>query len=119
MTSNALEDAFDLMERRTLGQLISDVRRRVHVPDELEKDLFEALKGRNHLAHRFFSTHDIDFGSSTGRSAMIEELRTMTVRFQKTDRALEAITLPLWESIGVTKQQMEQEIERMREEAES
>ena len=53
------------------------------------------------------------------RRAMITELRDMTLRFQQTDRAVETMNLPLWPKIGITKDVLERELERMSAEAEA
>jgi hypothetical protein len=107
------------MERKTLGQLISDVRKKINVPGEIEEALSVALEDRNYLIHRFFAKHDIDFDSNPGRHEMIEELCTITLRFQTTDRRIESITLRLWERLGITRVIFESELSRMKAEAES
>lgn len=119
VTREAVEQAFDRAERQTLGQLIADVRRKVDVPLDIESALNRTLDDRNYLAHRFFTTHDVDFRSATGRRAMIWELRDMTVSFQETNHVVEAMTLPLWARIGITKDLLERELKRMSEEAEA
>jgi hypothetical protein len=48
---------------------------------------------------------------------MIDELRSMTSRFQATDRRLDSITLPLWEKLGIAQALMELEVRKMLSEA--
>ncbi len=50
---------------------------------------------------------------------MIRELRAMTLRLQRTDRDLDEVTLPLWASLGVTKDMLSQEFARMMAQAEA
>lgn len=118
LTAPKVSDVFDRVDRKTLGQLLHDVRRQVQIPDDTERRLAEALGDRNDLFHRFFVEHDVDFGSDPGRGQMIDELRAMTRRLQETDRLVDAIWIPLWESLGLSRELMEAEIERMRDEAE-
>jgi len=118
VTWQEIEAAFERIERKTFGQLMNDVRRRVTVSAAIEAALEAALRDRNYLAHRFWATHDVDFGSNPGRKDMIEELRKVTARFQTADRLLEAITLPLWEDLGISQSMMESELAQMRAEAE-
>jgi len=119
VTREALEKAFDRLEFFTCGRLIADVRKKIDVSPAIEANLKEALKNRNYLTHRFFSSHDINFACHSGRKIMIEELREMTTRFQQVDDAVEAINLPLWEKIGITQERIEAEIQKMNSEARS
>ncbi len=118
LTAPKISDAFDRTDRKTLGQLLHDVRRQVQIPGDTERGLGQALGDRNYLFHRFFVEHDVDFGSDAGRREMINELRAMTRRFQETDRFVNAIWMPLWDNLGLTQELMDAEIQRMRDEAE-
>lgn len=118
LTEVLISAAFDQADRKTLGQLLRDVRQHsVEVSSGTERALNDALGDRNYLFHRFFVEHDVDFGSSAGRRQMIDKLRAMTRRFQETDRCVDAIWIPLWQTLGLTQDVMEAEIERMRDEA--
>jgi len=108
---------FEEIGKRTLGQLIKDVRRHVDVPAEIEKTLQGALQDRNFLAHRFFASHDIDFASARGRTEMITELRQITDRFQRVDGQLQPITDALWERLGITKEMIQGALAKMKAEA--
>ena len=118
VTGDAVEAAFDLNLRKTLGTLIGDVKKHIPVPPELDSLLASALSERNYLIHRFFRTHDIGGLSAPGRRAMIEELRRMIVRFREADQAVEGIALPLWDTLGVTNEVREREYAAMMSEAE-
>lgn len=117
LTGPAVTAAFDQADRRTLGQLLRDVRSRVQIHHETEAGLNQALRDRNFLFHRFFVRRDVDFGSNSGRQEMIDELRAMTRRFQDADRRVSAIWIPLWEALGFTRELMEAEVEKIRDEA--
>lgn len=117
ITSTDVDTAFDRMDRKTLGQLINDVRQKVPVSKELEEALKQALENRNYVVHRFFVEHSIDFLSEPGRHDMIIKLRQITVQLQKTDCALEPVTLQLWQRLGITEEMFETELARMKTEA--
>jgi hypothetical protein len=110
--------AFERTDRKTLGQLLCEVRRKVTVPQETEEALAKALDDRNLLSHRFFAQHADDFLSDCGRGDMIAELRSMATRLQTADRLVDELAIPLWERLGVTRERVEAETKRMREEAE-
>lgn len=113
LTGAAVSVGFDQADRKTLGQLLHDVRHRVEITSDTEAGLNRALMDRNHLFHRFFVKHDVDFGSNSGRKEMIDELRVMTQRFQETDRRVDAIWIPLWEALGITPELRQAELDRM------
>jgi len=117
LTGPAVSAAFDKEDRRTLGKLLHDVRHCVKIPHDTGTGLNQALSDRNFLFHRFFVQHDVDFGSNSGRQEMIDKLRAMTRRFQETDRRVNAVSIPLWETLGLTLELREAELERMRDEA--
>jgi hypothetical protein len=108
---------FEEMGRKTLGQLIGDVRRQIDVSSDLEDTLRGALHDRNYIAHQFFAIHDIDFASDRGRTAMINELRQITKRIQAIDRQLESVTHPLFERLGLTAEMVQKELVKMNAEA--
>lgn len=109
--------AFDRMQRKTLGILLNDIRKRIDVPREIDDALSTALEDRNYLIHRFFVHHDVDFLSIPGCIDMIEELRKIDFRFQETDRLVDSITLPLWADLGITQEIIESEIETLMHDA--
>jgi hypothetical protein len=115
LSSRDVDELFGVMGKKTMGQLLSAVREHISVSPDLDSALVAALKDRNHIAHRYFVVHDIDFASIAGRSEMIAELRDITRRLQAADRKLEAITDELWESLGLTQEVVEQEFARMQD----
>jgi hypothetical protein len=117
LTGVNFDSLFHQMGKKTLGQLITDVRRQIQVSDELERAIEIALLDRNYLAHNFFVTHDIDFMSNSGRMKMIEELRQIAERVRNVDRDLELITHPLWERLGLTPEIIKAGLDKMKAEA--
>jgi len=117
LTEKDVDALFERSQRKTLGQLLADLRQHVTLPSELEDSLREALADRNYLIHHFFVVHDIDFMSDVGRERMVAELRQIATRFQVLDRQLEPVTHSLFERLGITAQLVQAELARMKAEA--
>ncbi len=58
----------------TMGRLLKDLRSRVVIKADLDANLAEALKVRNHLAHRWFGVNASNLMSQTGRRACLAAL---------------------------------------------
>lgn len=98
-----IDDLWDETFRKTLGVLIKSLRETgVTLPPEIEGDLHRCHDERNRLVHRYFRERAAPFQTSAGRRAMAEELTGMLDLFAKTDRALEELTKPFQEALGVT-----------------
>ncbi len=118
LTMDDFESLFHKMHKMTFGQLMIDIRRYVNVSAELEEEIVAVLNDRNYLTHGFFRKHDIEFTSNRGRIKMIEELRWITERIRNVDHELELITHSLWERLGATQEMFQDELARMKVEAE-
>lgn len=103
------DSTFDELDRKTLGQLLKAARKATTIPLDLDEQLNTALAKRNHLIHRFFSTHSEEAMSLTGRRQMIDELIELIHFFSLIDPRLEDIYLPLWEKYGVDEAFMQRE----------
>lgn len=105
-------DAFDqALSAKTMGQLMKHLASLGAVDPSLEPLLFDALAKRNHLAHRFFVDHALNFLSAPGRDSMIQELETAGELFNKIEDTLNPITYELCEKYGLTQEKLK-EIER-------
>lgn len=112
------ESLFEKMHKKTFGQLMIDIRRYVNVSTEFEEAIMAVLRDRNYLTHDFFRKHDINFMSNRGRIKMIEELRQITERIRNVDHGLELIAHSLWERLGGTREMFQDELAKMKAEAE-
>lgn len=102
-------DAYDeSLSAKTMGQLLKQLSSLKAVDALLEPLLREALAKRNHLAHRFFVDHALNFVSSTGRDRMISELEAATELFNKVENTLNPITLSLCEKYGLTQEKLKE-----------
>jgi len=117
LAEEGFDSLFEKMGKKTLGQLMADVRPYVKVSAELEQAIVKVLNDRNYIAHTFFVNHDINFMSDQGRVKMIDELRLIMQRIKNVDRELELITHALWQRLGLTKEIFQKELKRMKAEA--
>jgi len=117
LTEKDFDNLFDKMSKKTLGQLISEVRNHVNISKQLEEEMNQLLQKRNYIAHEFFVRHDTNFMSSNGRVEMIEELREITKNTQTVDNKVESITHSLWKKLGLTAEIVQKGLKKMREEA--
>jgi hypothetical protein len=119
LTAEDFDSLFEKTGKKSLGQLITDIRPHLDITPELEKMIGEAVNDRNYIAHNFFVKHDIDFASDHGREKMIEELRQISARIRSVDREVESITHALWRRLGLTEEMFDKELAKMRAEAEA
>lgn len=104
---------------QTLGKIIYDLKKVTDVPPELNNRLFEALKQRNWLAHRYFRERAEDFLSSEGRTKMIKELDDLVNIFKVTDDLLSLTLEPVLKKYNITQESIMKLSEEMRLRAES
>src|SRR4051794_16451774 len=90
----AFDRFYDAELGRTLGNMIRALEQTGVMPADLIEKLRAAKVHRDHLAHRFFREHDLDFMTSQGRSRMIAECEDRMELFQSLDREVEAIVSP-------------------------
>ena len=66
-----------LFYRQTLGQLVKDLKARVPMSADLEKQLVDALGKRNYLIHRYFSENAHRLMTANGRAYCLSELASI------------------------------------------
>lgn len=110
---NILADLFS----RTLGHLVTKVGKLAELGEGEKEQLREALNKRNWLAHRYFWERATAFISEPGRGAMIEELQEAACSFQALDELFTKRTIEWRETVGITQQSVDQELERLVREA--
>lgn len=108
VTAGDVEGLYQSFDKSTFGQVINAAKDKFDIPPGLEADLALALEKRNYLAHRFFVVHDVDFMAPAGRRAMIDELIGILKHLQSVDMRMDDIWMSAWESLGVTKEWIEQ-----------
>src|SRR5262249_13177218 len=78
LTAAQYDELLSSLFSKTLGQLVSCLRKSIQLPADFEEQLRKALELRNWLAHRYFWERMSQFQTPEGRSAMIQELDQIT-----------------------------------------
>ena len=76
---------------KTIGRLLTRMRKQISVPSNLDRTLDDALQKRNWLAHDYFWERAGEVMTTRGRSKMIEELTELSDFFSRVDAHLVAI----------------------------
>ncbi len=108
ITAGHVVRLYESFDKSTFGEIIKAAKAKFDIPSGLQTDLALALEKRNYLAHRFFVVHDIDFMMDSGRRKMIDELVEILEHFKSVDMRMDEIWITAWESLGVTKEWIEQ-----------
>jgi len=99
--------------KKTLGQLFHKMRDDLHIADEIKQEIEAALQLRNFLIHNYFWERMLQFNTSSGRQAMLEELYHACTIFHDVDSKVEAITKAWAAKRGVTEQVYAKELEKL------
>jgi len=104
---------------KTLGQLIKDLKNHVPVDATLEEILKTALTTRNWIAHHYFRERSETFMSDRGCRSMIAELESAQDLFERAEKALDAVSKPFAEKIGLTEDRLEAYVAQVKLKAEA
>jgi hypothetical protein len=107
-----------LLERRyrkTLGALVTELRKADNRADELEAPLLATLEKRNWLAHHYFWDRAATFMTSKGRHAMVDELKLIAEEFDSLDKRLSEITERWRKKVGITDDVIEAQMKKLTE----
>lgn len=103
-------ELYDGFNSKTFGRLLGQVKNRVELPSELIDHLNISLQKRNWLAHDFFYDYAVDFSDEDGRKDMINELQSLILLFQLSDRAVEKLSAKVWAEFGITDEWIQNEM---------
>ena len=101
---------YNSFETKTFGQILKIAEDRYKFTEEFSSDLKLALSQRNHLAHGFFKTHDIDHMSMLGRRQMIDELVSIWTHLTKVDEIMDEYWMSAWQEYGISKEWIEHQM---------
>jgi hypothetical protein len=65
------------IDRSTLGQLLTNLKKHVKLDDDLGSRFASALRARNRLNHGFFERHNFKIQTDEGRDTMVADLETL------------------------------------------
>ena len=102
VTRQDVDDFYDRFDRRTLGQLLHEVRKQVSIDDELEDRICHALVRRNDLAHQYFWRYAEEFMTDRGRVKMIDGLRQDARDFIVADGLVSPVLFSYASKFGMT-----------------
>lgn len=112
-SSQPTRQTFDALykehEDLTFGNLLKKLKRHNFFAENLEEDVRHMKSSRDHLAHRFFRNHDIDFITPAGCRHMIDILRQHKDRFDRLNKEIEAIQVNAYPKAGLDVESFEVE----------
>ncbi len=112
-----LEELESKLNKKTLGSLLRDVKKRVSFQQSAERIIDHALARRNYLFHSFFSSHAAEMLSSAGRQNIIAELEDLRDLFQNADLVCKSISRLMAKLLGITDDVVEAELQNLRQAA--
>lgn len=113
MTRAEFDDVLSRLFSMTLGSLVNEIAELSDITEDEEERLKNALSKRNWLAHRYFWERAIEFISESGRASMIKELQGAADSFQALDELFTQRSREWGETIGITQQSLDKELERL------
>lgn len=82
----------DEVDRKTLGNLLRQIRKVVEFDSSSEEVISEALSKRNYLVHGFFKTHNFAIYDESGQIKMRKELSDISKQMDIAHKHLTAIS---------------------------
>ena len=113
---DAFVSFYDSELAKTFGNMVKALEG-AEVPSDMLDRLRAAKVHRDHLAHRFFREHDLDFMTQPGRTKMIAECEDLIELFGSLDKDLEALVAPQRSRYGITPEWIAEHVELMEREA--
>lgn len=115
------DEAFGRFYDAELAKTFGNMVRALEQTDAFSPDLLGRLRSakvqRDHLAHRFFREHDLDFMTRPGREKMIVECDKLIELFKGIDREVEAIVSPQRSRFGITPEWIDEHVALMEAQA--
>lgn len=87
-------------ESLTFGNLMKELAAFEFLPADLEQEVRKLKLERDHLAHRFFRDHDLNFLTVGGCHVMIEELEARRKKFEALDKLVSVYQAKAFERVG-------------------
>lgn len=101
----------DNQSKKTAGQLIAMLRKRVDVRGELEDALTDALDARNFLMHRAFIDNVERVPEPDSRAALVKEFGKLRARVRRADKLIRPFVEQFSRALdGVELEQLEAEV---------
>lgn len=104
---------YEKLFRLPMGGQLKRLLAEAELDEGLVDRLRAALGTRNRLAHSYFRERAAELTSFSGRTQMIEELKTMRDELAAVDEELTAVTFRLLTKWGLTRERVQAEATRM------
>ncbi|MEN6335693.1 MAG: hypothetical protein ABFE01_15690 [Phycisphaerales bacterium] len=103
---------------KTIGRLLTRMRKQVRVSADLDQILDEAWQKRNWLAHEYFWPRAGEAMTTRGRDKMIDELTELSGFFSEVDARLTSIYERWAKKIGIPQPAIDETLSRLIEDNE-
>ncbi len=110
---NRREEIQDEVFSKTIGRLLTRMRKQIAVPTKLDRTLDDAWQKRNWLAHEYFWARAGEIMTTRGRDKMIRELTELSDLFSKVDAHLVSIYEKWNKRAGVPQTVIEQNLRKL------
>lgn len=104
-----LDEAF----AKTIGRLLTRIKKQIIVPPNLELTLNDALQKRNWLAHEYFWIRAGEMNTTRGRNKMLVELTELSDFFSRVDAHLVSIYEKWGIKAGVSQEVLDENLKRI------
>ena len=111
ITRADIDSFYEKNYEKTLGKLISSLKRAMKTSEDLETDLKELLDIRNYLVHSYFRVKAVDFMKKDGRQHMLSELERFISKLESGDKKVDSITAFIDEQYGITDETIRKKVE--------
>jgi hypothetical protein len=106
----ALARVMENQDKKTLGQLVSMLKKSVKISSGIEDALKEGLDARNLIIHRILADNVESFPYPEKRRALIKEIRRLRRKIGAADEILRPFIMYFSSLVGVDQDKMEKEV---------
>ena len=98
---------------KTIGKLLTRMRKQISVPPSLDQTLHDAWQKRNWLAHEYFWAGAGELMTTRGRNRLIDELTGLSDFFSKVDAHLVSIYEKWSKRIGLPQTVIDENLKKL------
>ena len=103
-------------EKLTFGNLLKKLSAKAFFPSDVEAQVLEIKKRRDHITHQFFRDHTISFNAASGCKIMIAELEDFRDRIQSVGKVVDKLERASLSRLGFSLDQVDQLMDSLAEE---
>lgn len=91
----------DDRKKKTIGQVLTLIKKQVEFSSGWEATLIEAINARNALIHRFLVNNSTRMIVETEREALVRDIRNLRMQIQAGDKIVRNILMALYGRVGL------------------